>query len=106
MHAESPHENAAVRLDHVQCVSGQFAVHFAVALGEGNEVVLAQGLCRQILGSAGLVEGKIVHDLTRCSAGSTADAFRCVDENGFAHLLNISDERHVGHTVRDKSPTR
>jgi hypothetical protein len=90
VHAESPHENAAMGLDHIQGVCGQFAVHLAVALGESNEVVLAQGLCRQILGRAGLVEGKIVHDLTGCSAGSTPDAFRCVDQNGFAHFLNIS----------------
>ena len=97
VHAESPHENAAMRLDHIQRVGGQFAVHFAVALGEGDEVILAQRLCWQILGSAGLIEGKIVHDLTGCSAGSTADAFRCVDENGFAHFLNISDGN--GHIV-------
>jgi hypothetical protein len=106
MHAESPHEDAAVRLNHTQCVCGQFAAQFAVALCEGNEVIFAQWLCRQILGSAGLVERKIVHDLTGGSASSTTDATSCVNENGFAHFFNISNKWQVGQNSCDKSPTR
>ena len=45
MHTEPPDENAAMRLHYIQGVGGQFAVYCAVALGEGDEIILAQGLC-------------------------------------------------------------
>jgi hypothetical protein len=71
----------------------------AVALGEANEGILGQGHCGQILGSVGLVEGEIVHDLTGCSAGPTADAACCINQNGFAHFLNISDDGQLGQNI-------
>jgi hypothetical protein len=106
VHAESPYENAPTRLDHIQCVRGQFAVHFAVALGEGDERIIAQWPWWQILGSDGFVEGKIVDDLAGSGAGPTPDAERCIYEDGFAHFLNISDEKQVGPIVGYKTPTR
>jgi len=105
MHAESPHENAPVRLNNIQRTRGQFAVHLAVALGEGNERIIAKGLCGQILGSDGFIERKIVDDLAGCSARPTADAECCINENGFAHFLNISDEKRIGRIVGQKTPT-
>jgi hypothetical protein len=106
MHAESPYENAPMRLDHIQRVRGQFAVHLAVALGKGNERIIAQRLCWQILGSDRLVEGKIVDDLAGCRARPTADAECCINENGFAHFLNVSDEEQIRRIVGHKTPTR
>jgi hypothetical protein len=106
MHAESPHENAPMRLDNIQRVGGQFAIHLAVALGEGNERILAPRLCRQILGSDGFIERKTVHDLAGRSARPAPDAECCINENGFAHFLNISDEKQVGLIVGHKAPTR
>jgi hypothetical protein len=64
-----------------------------MALGEGDKVILAQRLGRQVVGSGGIIEGKLVHDFTGGSTGSTPNAFRCVDKNGFAHFLNISEVR-------------
>ena len=106
MHAESPHEDAAMRLDHIQRFGGQFAVHFAVALGEGDEGILAQGLCWQVMRGAWFVERKVVHDLAGSSAGPTPDAFRCINKNGFAHFLNISNGRQKGHFVHGGNPIR
>jgi hypothetical protein len=100
VHAESSHEDAAMRLDYIQHFGGQFAAHFAVALGEGNKVILAQRLC--FLGSTGVIEGKVVHNLTGCSASSTPDAFCGVDENGFTHFLKVSGKQWVGHSVSEK----
>jgi hypothetical protein len=106
MHAESPDEDAPMGLDHIKRICGQFAVHLSMALGKGNERITAHELCRQILGSDGLVEGKIVDDLAGRRARPAADAECCIYQDGFAHFLNISDEKPVGRIVGQKTPTR
>ncbi len=42
MHAESPHENAPVRLDHIQLTGGQNAPQFvrADALGKCHQIII------------------------------------------------------------------
>jgi hypothetical protein len=104
VHAESPYKDAAVRLNHIQGLGGQLTVHDTVALGQCDKGILTQGPRWSILYGTRIIEWQAVDDFASCGASPTPNALGRVDKNGFAHFLNNSGARRIGHIVRWSIP--